>query len=421
MSEYIGWVPSITGQLDFTHCGLNRNFVKKFSKSRDLSYKDDHGFYSLIFATLNLKDESVENGNFTFFFHGKSQCQNKFSGKIYIVPRDIKFIYFLQKIDSKFDQVVKNIIDLKEENLVDEYTNIAKQLESIQFENFFSIDFCVDRFGFAIIKEPNSVLQKKDDLEVDTISRQGFYFIKYALHVHQHHDDGDDSITTTHQITNDFADAENMLNDLRGSLVKAKRTFRESSYECLFHSRGIVSYAKSLLESCKQSKDVKIKDEYYVSQLNYLNNLADSLDNIANNENRLDSITKDRISNLRSIILFFLAITAPIILIYKDKFSSAATSQENFVVNDFDIIVELIFSFYSNIYVYVTTWAVLVFYYIYLLSKRKRNSIIKFIDYSLTGINNIIKSIRKNPYKSIRNARYMQMASIVIFLVYFMI
>jgi len=350
---YIGWVPCISGNLIFEYasCGLSNrlNYFKKvaINNVEENEEKIPVG-YIFISSVVDWKDKGPGNlkGNYYVVLTGTYKTGiigNNLSGKIYILPFRKAVHQWLEIINTAKKTKIRA---QHHKEIQNDYETLIHAIEKTNDIEFNYIEYELLPSGIAFLSNP---ISKRDLslIEQKTISRQSFYYLKYAIHKHQHHSTSDDALTTIHEITeNEERNALNLINDLRKSLVCLKRDLRSTRYKWLAHTRGITSYAKSLIEVCYKHKFFKV--EVYNREKSYFENLADSLE-ITASSNISAAQNKLAISNhIRSTILFFIAIVGPIILVYRENIRQIANlnleDKDAYHVHDVIIILGQLFA-----------------------------------------------------------------------------
>lgn len=166
--------------------------------------------------------------------------------------------------------------------------------------------------------EPDVDSNNLDADEAFILTRQCYYYIKYTFHKHQHHDASVDSLTTIHSTPKDRKLVGIvLLEDLKHSLVEMKRVTRDSDYEGLVHTKGIVSYAKSLAV-VSDAKGLMAR-ERVEQEMNLLDNLDTSLQVKVEAYNNSVQSAREKESRFHSIVILLFAMIAPITLVYRDQ------------------------------------------------------------------------------------------------------
>jgi len=323
--EYIGWVPCVSGQLfyDFACCGLGRR--KKITINNIEQSKNGEKIgYLYISSIVDWKDKGLArlDGNFFVIMTGKYKLDIPgacLTGNIYILSNR-KASHQWQEIYSKSKLIKKQSLNHCE--IAQNYYALIEKITKTEDEEFHTIKYTLQPNGIALLKLVNNA-SNISSIHRKTITRQSFYYLKYAVHKHQHHSTSDDALTTIHLITDDKnQNALNLINNLKKSLVCLKRDFSSTRYKWLSHTRGISIYARSLIEACYFHE--YIKEDVYEREKSYFNNLSDSLEITTSNN---IAITQNHLAignHIRSIILFCIAIFGPLLLIYRENIRESA-------------------------------------------------------------------------------------------------
>lgn len=359
-NEYIGWVPTISGRLFFENWNCSKLLKKPFYKSYSIrQVGSDQVRRVILSTTVDWKDLKFwGDGVFNVILRCSGGiADDKIRGTIYIYPQS-----FISK-DKKenlvdINTLISNIskADKRKNDIQTSFEELSEKLESVEENEFYVVNFTVNRRGFALVSYNIKKSYKGKEVNPQTpkvICRQAFYFIKYSLHQHQHHHSQDDSLTEIHP-NSDSAGME-MIEDLKRGLVSMKRDFHALGHYCLFDAGGIVAYTKSLAESC--FKEGKIKKEEYLREVSYLSNISDSLNKIAENEERIVNRKASMSDSFRSVIGVFLAIVAPLTILYKEEIRAGFSKQENTYFT-FEYIISFLSTIYSNGILYISIWLV---------------------------------------------------------------
>lgn len=335
MRKYIGWVPCVAGKLFFKHikCGLASPFSSltinhiepDLSPTNEIILDKKSGLiqyqrYICLTSCYNWKDGSEGDGNFRIVVIGKATNNSGIKGCVCIIPKEIgsklndwkKILKQIQNLKKEIKDAQHNKIDIR---VGTEHSQIQSKLDEFENIEYYKIPFEIDRSGFTEL-DYNGI--GKGHLHEFTLVRQAFYYLKYSIHVHQHHNKGEDSLTTIHLVPKDQKEiGEQLLDDLKESMVAMKREHGSTGYHRLYDNKGVNSYAKSLMESCKQKE--YISDENYLYQSNYLNNIYGSMETTAQKAERSINIGISASNSARSALLLLFALIAPFTLIYLEK------------------------------------------------------------------------------------------------------
>lgn len=318
--DFVGWVPCISGYLlfEYTCCVLAENDDEVYSEINhlELDVDDKECRHIIVSSGVNWKDGKTHlKGRYRVVLLASVPMKaEQLEGQVYIIPRDNNE---WEKGCITEDLCSLNELTLKGEDIKAKFADLKNKLDAIQSDKVFITNFKLIRSGFLFLRyNKKNSLPKWETSAV--IARQSYYYVKYTFHKHAHHDKSAESLTTTFSLPDDnLAIGILLSNDLKRSLVQLKRDFNGSNYRLLLQAKGIVSYAKSLLLSCK--KENFISKDQYADEKAYIENLGESLEVTAKKiENQI--ATDEKISsNFRAILIFCLAIIAPITLIFREE------------------------------------------------------------------------------------------------------
>ena len=102
-------------------------------------------------------------------------------------------------------------------------------------------------------------------------------------------------------------------------MVAMKRDLRATRDHRLYDVKGVVSYARSLLQSCRRMD--YINKESYEHELQFVDNMKSSIETLVQNDER--EIAKNIASSnaARSVVLLIFAIAAPFVLLNRELIS----------------------------------------------------------------------------------------------------
>jgi len=321
-SEYshIGWIPCISGHLFFkyTSCGLGTDSVVI-----ETNYLEKHGKtytrHVIVSSVVDWKDHDGGgrpprplNGEYRVTLLSRFEpYSEQIKGTVFILPN--------AQVQKDYASVNKHICNIrtlskKGENINQEYERLHSALLESQLS--YEVAFQLTRKGFIYLKFINK--QSNQDAETtETVVRQAYYYAKYSWHKHKHHSDTAESLTRAHRISSCKPNiGMALITDLKDSLVTLKRNFHISDHQGLSHSKGITSYANSLILSCHRQGLIKISEKDI--QLSYFENISASLQ-VSGQLIEKDISTRNTIANnFRAMLLFILAIVAPITIIFRE-------------------------------------------------------------------------------------------------------
>jgi hypothetical protein len=355
--DYIGWIPTIAGKLYFKHIVCSKSLTD--AQSVSINHIDSNlRRYITLSTSVDWKDcrDKEKDGLFRVVALADMAIKEyELDGHVYIYPCE------KTHNNSTWSTIGDDIRDelglsLAGEDVESQYKKISSHLSGFSDLEFYKVSFKILRHGFCLIKFDADNANNVSNESRHIICRQAFYFLKYSIHQHQHHSDSDDSLTTIHSASEkDIAIC--MIDDLKKGLVRVKRDFQNLGHYCLFDAKGIISYACSLVEACREVGFIDEKN--YNSQLSYLKNMSDSLHNIAENAERRIS-KKSVVSNsYRSMVLLFLSIFMPVSIIFREEII------DNLSQHNQGWLIAGISKFYSDSVLFVLFWSfVVILYYV---------------------------------------------------------
>lgn len=325
--NYVGWVPCLNGQLvfDLVECGL----VDKSSYPINIIHQEQNEEkiteYILLSSTVNWKDfggKDIE-GLWTIILFSERTLSDK---------NHLGCIYLISKATNAKEKLFSHLTSIQElnyalntgkcKNFISQFSEIEKDINLIHTDNCFfcyKAEFKLEENGTVWIGAEDN--QNNQDGIGKIIARQSYYYIKYAWHKHQHHNNRAETLTTIHSFNkNEFTYerkiAEALIGDLKRNLVKFKREVDPTSYSDIQKAKGIISYAKALVEIMK-SKNF-ITESHYKREQKHLGYFEDSL-------NVSYSLIEKNISSYdhafgyaRTMILFLFAMITPALAVNRN-------------------------------------------------------------------------------------------------------
>ncbi|MEW8459911.1 MAG: hypothetical protein AB2653_06380 [Candidatus Thiodiazotropha endolucinida] len=318
--------------MSFTRCGLCD--VKKIAHVNHIEGSpeslDKIDRYVVISSVVNWKDTESENdGTFVVVLTGYAKGMNScLRGRIHLFP------YEKTNNNEDWIDIQDKLYDIDrcgksegKDNLAQKFTSIEDSLLKFDDDEFFVVSYSLNQTGIVLLKYIVTKSHENEYLHMLTATRKCYYYLKYSLHIHKHHNSIDDSITTVHKVPYDINNIGLLLlNDLKRSLIYLNRKFDNHGNVYLYKCQGIASYALSLAESCK--KVDLISDDNYKAEVNYFNNIKNSLEFSAKSEEKQTS-NKVVASNIaRSTILFLFSVITPVLILYKDHILPVIDNQQ---------------------------------------------------------------------------------------------
>ncbi|MBE7214185.1 hypothetical protein MK852_04670 [Shewanella benthica] len=290
--EFIGWVPCVNGHLDFglTKVGIKGGFTDHTCKDKNVieanfscaPQPDSHHRRILLQSKVNWRDTEAfdkDRGHFRVTVTAEvaksnSMDERSLKGNILIYPlgaepRELA----LRKKMNIFDlshKIKNNTEQLENFNRLDK---VVKGNESINHFDcgYFScsIAFEIQANGITKLNYNNPDFSPCEDTRF-LVARQAFYYLKYAIHSHNHHTTEEDSLTTITPVYSrspqDMQEAGlRLICQLKRELTGIKRTQNiDKKTHTTSDVTGIIAYIESLIASLEQSnvisKDVRERE-----------------------------------------------------------------------------------------------------------------------------------------------------------------
>lgn len=115
-----------------------------------------------------------------------------------------------------------------------------------------------------------------------------------------------------------------LIGDLKRNLVKFKRGADHTSHREILKAKGIISYAKALVEIMK-SRGL-IDNNLYTKEINHLGYFKESLDIISSGIEKDISLHNQSVNDARALILFVFAMLTPALIINKEAINQLYNS-----------------------------------------------------------------------------------------------
>lgn len=311
--SYVGWIPCVNGHLDFAliRPGIRGGLTKESKKDRKSTlityapkgHNDSHARNVVMQSWVDWQDERTEDGTFRVcaFATVKEQSDldlRELNGSLIIYPKAYEIIngeHVASLLDKIHDMAAIQKPNWKErQKLLNESWDIIQNCipscntknpfgqvisETTEMKpNLFRVDFKVKANGLAYLSfhelenqiSGNNTLTEEDKF---VICRQAFYYIKYSLHVHKHHEHKVDALTSI--VKNDQYAGMKMIGQIKRELTGIKRTQLE--HKRRHHSAeaiGIIGYLQSFQTALHGMK--MITDEQYEMEKERLKGLEKS-------------------------------------------------------------------------------------------------------------------------------------------------
>lgn len=186
-------------------------------------------------------------------------------------------------------------------------------------------DYWVSKFRFAVSNtgfcylEPDDPESTNAEIEIEN----AYYYLKYLLHKHQHHDAQLDALCRIHEIkknTNNHGDeciglSIDLLRDIKSTLIEMKLN-QPGKDSATRGAHGIASYAISLIQQLKAEGILKIDNpehmDFIARETIYINSLISSKNTL---QQDADSSSKLKILYRMNLVFVFLTLLfGPVIL-----------------------------------------------------------------------------------------------------------
>ncbi len=292
--EYIGWIPCVNGHLDFglTKAGIKGGFSspnlydkktveKNFSLS---SLADSHERAIVLQSKVDWRDSPSPDhsiGNFRVFVAGQvspssNMDDRDFVGHILIYPLcaepDEKLKVRRVNAHTSAHNITAENVATRFPEIIELYSSPHK-IRGLKSDCFVtSIKFKIRPNGLTCLKfNPNG--SELDQRSQFLIARQAFYYLKYSVHSHRHHENKQDSLTTITRL--DSHCGLRLVCQLKRELTNLGRIQKiDNRVSQESNTDGIIAYSKSLLIGLTQEKI--ISDQEAKTEEKRFNNIAAS-------------------------------------------------------------------------------------------------------------------------------------------------
>lgn len=330
---HCGWIPCITGHLDFGLMAPNISGSFSSKKEKDskvtnvnfgyIDQQNHHARRIMMQSFADWLDNPAEgrDGSFRIFLLAEA-TENKdldlraLNGKLFIYPKCYEERYNKKNGTSNYDwdwfkyihDASKALSIYKSECIKSKYENYSPQwsefrntlnglyndlFESLNNnkyipEHFYEVAFSISPRGFIRLKLESSTNFSKETYY--TIVRQSFYYIKYSLHQHKHHHTEEDALTTIIPMDHGAIRHEQglkMIGQLKRELVTIKRTYAEGGSAVYDDEQGIIAYIGSLITSLRHEEI--ISNAIFEREKEYISSISDSFKAQSTRRNKNDS------------------------------------------------------------------------------------------------------------------------------------
>ena len=337
---FVGWVPCLSGHLffDLSQCGLSDGDAIASVNHEEAAAEGRFQRSLVVASKVDWKDRPETpaqpkprlEGKFNVLLVARHLSgDDHLVGTIQLVPADLackegwcdvfKQTTAIQHAADKGDEVAAQLDQLDQ------------QIDEFKTDRVWSIRFHLNTRGFVWLRLDLHGEQQPSNISAEVLSRQAYYYIKYSFHIHQHHHDSVDSLTTVHSTTplsrsepkiasDDLG--KRMIIELKRSLVDLKRNAEDTDYRSLVQTSGVVAYAKSLVIACHA--EGMLSETVRMQEMHYLDNLDASVQNKVRAINESHNLAQEYASRFRSVVLLLLALIAPVTLVYRNEIANGS-------------------------------------------------------------------------------------------------
>jgi hypothetical protein len=323
--EYIGWIPCINGHLDFglMKPGIQGGFTNKSSKDEHAieintslcKNSDSHHRYIILQSKVDWRDSEKfppDAGKFRVVVTAEvneshSMDDRCLTGNILIYPVEGEPVDKKQRHQMNVHRLCHSLheclkMQASECGFQQKFAHLVEITSGrsrVDFLTYFSSSLSFNIHPNGIIRLQYN--EKSSDLDSDSlfvIARQAFYYLKYSLHVHKHHIDEQDSLTSITPIYEDNSKSETdaavrLICQLKRELTSIKRIQNLDSREHPTNNAlGIIAYTRSFITSLE---DVgMIEQKVAVREQRRFDHLRDSFSaqnaKMSNEKNNLELV-----------------------------------------------------------------------------------------------------------------------------------
>lgn len=388
---HIGWVPCINGHLDFglMRPGISGGFTNSNVKDPrnniiNFSYTGTPDYHArkIILQSkvdwLDSRSSEKYDGSFRVFVLSEVSESNHLdnrdlSGSIYIYRQSdieesreanyrIDIFKVIHDAQGHYEDWVKYKDKISWDKIQSDlnfYYDKEKRLLDYNSENkkgFWRVDFNIKPNGLVYM-DFSSILKKGyTERESYIVARQAYYYLKYSLHSHKHHDHQTDSLTTLVPIVKDCKQSVEeaglkIIGQLKRELTNIKRTLNDNTIKDVSVAIGVISYIKSLLQTLSSDKILPV--DLIVREIGYFQSLEDSFLVRENRNKNFRMIRIETINSSRVLMGWFLAVVVALFSFYTGLYFSQESNQiesgfYSYPLNGFIIFfIFLVVSFFS--------------------------------------------------------------------------
>jgi hypothetical protein len=285
-AEYLGWIPCLSGKLNFAYAKSGLSGKKQQECNIPLGESGDR--LIVISSDINWKDrvDKAADGNFSVIATVKEYSPEGISGDVYLYPTNARTTsqYFISKnlnklydlrteyvealhskiIRGESEELVQRVEKLKTA-LINKHIELRDYLDLSMYvePEFYQVKFTITECGLTFLNYENPYHQRVRGNEFEDVDseetkasalRQAFYFLKYAIHEHKHHKEEDDAVATIIKASPPFHEVGRKLVELfLNALVDLRRNNTRNKDWKYSEHEGFISYIKSLITTCKSA------------------------------------------------------------------------------------------------------------------------------------------------------------------------
>lgn len=312
-ANYIGWIPNTAGHVYFRHATIRKPRGLDCYEARPPYIKkgDDQVRYILATSLDDLNDNKPKSSDARYTrYIVKAESKNKgeLCGDLWMIWNSCN-----NPFESNFERTIVTLydeLDRQSDNLCQLWVNtgesidkealdpqdevdslIYKELEGFQSTkdkiykllNDISVingkykyggdssEYWVSHFKFTVSNngfcylEPDDPTNPNAEVEVEN----AYYYLKYLLHMHQHHDAALDALCRVHKISKEkffefYIDKRkqlsiDLLRDIKATLINMK-LHEPQDDSSTRNARGIAAYGVSLIQQLKAEGILKLKN-----------------------------------------------------------------------------------------------------------------------------------------------------------------
>lgn len=348
---HVGWIPCINGHLDF---GLmkpgiaggftNTEVLDRKTTRINYAYEgrpDSHARKIIMQSKVDWKDcaNPKNKGLFRIFVLGKVSFsdnldERKLQGKVYVYPAGLE----PESRETKKKLPRFKLIHSAEreiEKLNEIYSQLESDLDGLEYNHIVSYTIQPDGIIFLNFIEKSS--SPFDKYEQYLIKRQVYYYLKYSLHEHKHHDNQMDALMTIVQMEESEIkqnEGLKLLGQLKRELTSIKRTFSRCEKNDGSEPQGIISYMSSLNMVLKNN--ISSFSDCYDREKVYIEALIASFEVQSKKSSKYQAIKSDINSIYRTRAGITLALFSAFLFVIIKPFLQVG--EENIIIHNVSVI-----------------------------------------------------------------------------------